>query len=300
MFELVYSRLTLAHARPDGPARPGGVLDDLAATARPTFRLRAAKFHNGDPVTAQDVKFTFERIVTDEGSVAQRLVRRHRHDRRAGPSHRGLPAQAAERRLLPYLAHPNASIVSAKVAQAASNDLSKKEHAIGSGPFRLARVGARQLHALRGQPRVLRPGQPYLDGVRINIVPDEAGIVAALRTKAADMALIADARIAQTLAPGGGRHRQRQAEPELPPPVPQHQAEAARQPQGAPGDRVRDRPEADHRHGRPRQGGITGPLAPALDAVRAPGGRVPELPARRRQGPQLLQEAGVGPVSSRS
>ena len=45
-------------------------------------------------------------------------------------------------------------------------------------------------------------GLPYLDGVRINIVPDEAGLVAALRTKAADVALFAEARAAQRLRSG--------------------------------------------------------------------------------------------------
>src|SRR3989304_2628830 len=28
-----------------------------------TLRLRAAKFHNGDPLTSADVKFTYERIL---------------------------------------------------------------------------------------------------------------------------------------------------------------------------------------------------------------------------------------------
>src|SRR4029077_552651 len=42
-------------------------------------------------------------------------------------------------------------------------------------------------------------GQPYLDGIRINVVPDESGLAAALRTKAADMAIITDAKVAKTL-----------------------------------------------------------------------------------------------------
>ena len=42
-------------------------------------------------------------------------------------------------------------------------------------------------------------GQPYLDGIRINVVPDESGLAAALRTKAADMAIVLDAKVARTL-----------------------------------------------------------------------------------------------------
>src|SRR5439155_1198864 len=40
---------------------------------------------------------------------------------------------------------------------------------------------------------------PYLDGIRINVVPDESSLTAALRTKAADMAIITDAKVARTL-----------------------------------------------------------------------------------------------------
>src|SRR5204862_255270 len=42
-------------------------------------------------------------------------------------------------------------------------------------------------------------GQPYLDGIRINVVPDESSLTAALRTKAADMAIVTDAKVARTL-----------------------------------------------------------------------------------------------------
>src|SRR6185503_17191094 len=70
VFELIYSRLT--SLTPDLAVQP-----DLAEswTVSPdsktfTFKLRAAKFHNGDPLTSADVKFTFDRILTVDGSVA--------------------------------------------------------------------------------------------------------------------------------------------------------------------------------------------------------------------------------------
>jgi glutathione transport system substrate-binding protein len=34
-----------------------------------TFKLRDAKFHNGDPVTAEDVKFTYERILAPDSKA---------------------------------------------------------------------------------------------------------------------------------------------------------------------------------------------------------------------------------------
>src|SRR6185437_7184948 len=101
--------------------------------------------------------------------------------------------------ILPYMASPNASIVSQKVATANANDLSKKEAAIGTGPCKLAEWVPDNYMLLQANTDYFLPGLPYLDGVRINVVPDQAGLVAALRTRAADMAIIDDARTAQSL-----------------------------------------------------------------------------------------------------
>jgi len=139
VFELVYS--TLTRLGPDLSVQP-----DLAEswTISPdgkqiSFRLRPAKFHNGDPVTSADVKFTLERIVNPDTKAVARaffgdIDRIEAPDPRTAVLHLKQPNVA----LLVYLAHPNASVVSQKVAGAAGGDLSRKEHAIGSGPFRLA------------------------------------------------------------------------------------------------------------------------------------------------------------------
>ena len=160
VFELVYS--TLTRLGPDLLVQP-----DLAEswTISPdgkqiSFRLRAAKFHNGDPVTSADVKFTLERIVNpDTKAVARAWFADVDRDRGAGSrgrwsstsSSRTWPSSSTWRTRTPASSRP-------KIAQAAGGDLSKKEHAIGSGPVPAGRVGAGQLHALRGVPRVLRPG----------------------------------------------------------------------------------------------------------------------------------------------
>src|SRR3989442_10755973 len=113
VFELVYS--TLTRLGPDG-----AVLPDLAEswTIAPdakqvTLRLRAAKFHNGDPLTAADVKFTYERILNPDTKAVARaffadLERVDASDPRTVVFHLKQPNVA----LLTYMAHPNASIVS--------------------------------------------------------------------------------------------------------------------------------------------------------------------------------------------
>ena len=248
------------------------------------------------------MKFTLERILNPDTkaggtSLFGDIERVEAPDPRTVVLHLKQPNVA----LLVYLAHPNASIVSAKIAQATSGDLSKKEHAIGSGPFRLGEWAPDNFMRFEAFREFYVQGQPYLDGVRINIVPDEAGIVAALRTKAADMALIADARIAQTLRQEAG------VTVSAKPSLNYHLLflNTKRKPLDNPKVRqaiaVRDRSEADHRHRRARRAAISpAPCPPSLTQYALPVSDYPSFTgatSTRRE--QLLQEANVGPVSSR-
>src|SRR5437763_488636 len=138
VFELVYSRLTSLTA--DLTVQP-----DLAESwtvsgdgKTYTFKLRQAKFHNGDPVTSGDVKFTFDRILNVDGSVAKSLFTDIDHVDTPDAQTVVFVLKQPNVTILPYMASANASIVSQKVANANANDLSKKEAAIGSGPFKLS------------------------------------------------------------------------------------------------------------------------------------------------------------------
>ena len=296
VFELVFS--TLTRLGPDLTVQP-----ELAEswTLSPdgrqvTLRLRAAKFHNGEPLTGADVKYTLERILNPNTKAVARawfvdLDRVESPDPRTVVLHLKQPNVA----LLIYLAHPNTSIVSEKVARAANDDLSRKEHAIGSGPFRLAEWVPDNFMRFEAFREFYVQGQPYLDGVRFNIVPDEAGVTAALRTKAADAALIADARVAQTLGREAGITVS--AKPSLN----YHLLflNTKRKPLDNPKVREAIALSIDRKQiidtvalG---AGDATGPLPPALPFALP----VAEYPLYRRdvaKARQLLQEAGVGPV----
>jgi peptide/nickel transport system substrate-binding protein len=298
VFELVYS--TLTRLGPDLLVQP-----DLAESwviapdgKQISFRLRPAKFHNGDPVTSADVKFTLERIVNPDTKAVARawfldVDRIEASDPRTVVLHLKQPNVA----LLVYLAHPNASVVSQKVAQAAGGDLSRKEHAIGSGPFRLAEWAPDNFMRFEAFREFYVQGQPYLDGIRINIVPDEAGLVAALRTKAADVALIADARVAQTLG------RESSVSVSAKPSLNYHLLflNTKRKPLDNPKVRQAITLAIDRKQiidtvalG---SGDQTGPLPPSLTQYALP---VTDHELYRRdvgKARQLLQEAGVGPVS---
>src|SRR5881296_2228283 len=201
VFELVYSYLM----RLDENL---GVQPDLAASMPTTsadgktvtVKIRSGvKFHNGDPLTSADVKYTFDRILdTKTAAVARSFFTDV--DTIAAPDDTTVVfnLKNPNAALIAYMAHPNTGIVSKKIGEA-NADLSKKETAIGSGPFKLAEWVPDNFMRFDKNKDYYVAGQPYLDGIRINVVPDESGVVAALRTKAADMAIVVDAKVARTL-----------------------------------------------------------------------------------------------------
>jgi len=296
VFELVYSRLTSLTA--DLTIQP-----DLAESwtvsgdgKTYTFKLRAAKWHNGDNLTAADVKFTFDRILTIDGSVAKSLFADI--DNVATPDDRTVVFTLKQPNvtILPYMASPNASIVSQKVAQANNNDLSKKEAAIGSGAFKLAEWVPDNYMLLQANKDYYLSGLPYLDAVRINVVPDQAGIVAALRTKAADMALIEDARTAQSL-------RQEEGVTLDAKPSPNYNLLFINT-KRKPFDNLKVRQAISYAIDRQQivdavalgEGELTGPIAPALSTFALPTSQYPSYKRDVARARQLLQEANVGPV----
>src|SRR5438067_2047371 len=201
VFELVYSYLM----RLDENL---GVQPDLAASMprtspdgkRVTVELRTGvKFHNGDPLTSADVKYTFERILDPKNAAVARSFFTD-VDTITAPDDATVVfnLKNPNAALLAYMAHPNTGIVSKKIGEA-NADLSKKETAIGSGPFKLAEWVPDNFMRFDANKSYYVEGQPYLDGIRINVVPDEASLAAALRTKAADMAIVTHAKVARTL-----------------------------------------------------------------------------------------------------
>ena len=296
VFELVYSRLTSLTA--DLTVQP-----DLAESwtvsqdgKTYTFKLRQAKFHNGDALTSADVKFTFDRILNVDGSVAKSLFTDIDHVDTPDDRTAVFVLKQPNVTILPYMASANASIVSQKVAQANGNDLSKKEAAIGTGPFTLAEWVPDNFMLLQANKDYFIQGLPYLDGVRINVVPDQAGLVAALRTKAADMAIIEDARAAQSVRQEEGITLDAR-------PSPNYNllfVNTARKPF----DNLKVRQAISYAVDRQQivdavalgEGDVTGPIAPALTQFALPTSQYPSYTRDVDKARQLLQEANVSPI----
>ncbi len=148
-----------------------------------TFHLRAAKFHNGAPVTAADVVYSLNRAKTYTGGWGFLLG--------AVKS----IAAADSKTVTIALLHPWAPILADLAIYAFSimpADLLKKEgakffdHPIGSGPYEFVSWQKGSTITLQRNPSWWGP-KPYLDTVKIVNVPNDNTRVLQLEGKQADI-----------------------------------------------------------------------------------------------------------------
>lgn len=197
LFEVVFSRLVTLDGEllpAPGLAASWDISDDGLVY---TFYLHeGVKFHNGEDMTARDVKYTMDRILNPEvGSPvrsffvaieAVSVLNDHTVQFKLSRPHAGL---------LMYLSIPEASIISKDLAE--QEDLNKMANVIGTGPFRLAEWSPDEYMLLERHEAYHLPGLPYLDAIDIRIMPEEASLVAALRAGTVDFAMIETAVTAQ-------------------------------------------------------------------------------------------------------
>jgi peptide/nickel transport system substrate-binding protein len=155
-----------------------------------TFKLRqGVKFHDGQEFTAADVKFTFDRLleksaagksdfsavdkVEPVGKYAVKFVTKE-------------PFAA----LVAALGGFWGFIVSEAGVKKHGGDLNKA--ALGTGPFMLEDWKVEQQMVFKRNPNYFKKGLPVVDELIVRVIPDEANIVAALRTGQVHHAFIED------------------------------------------------------------------------------------------------------------
>ncbi len=162
-----------------------------------TFTLKAnAKFSNGTPVTAADVKASFERLLDEATAAAARsnflsIASIDTPDDATVVFHLSQP----DAPILVAIATINAAIVPASEIAAGSIGTT----AIGSGPFKLDEWQPNAKEVLSANPN-WAGGKTGVDGITISVLPDETAILASLRAGQTDFALINDPLVA-TLVP---------------------------------------------------------------------------------------------------
>jgi peptide/nickel transport system substrate-binding protein len=156
-----------------------------------TFKLhRGVKFHNGRELVADDVKATYERIL----------------DPKVGSGGRGylLAIDAMEvpdkYTIRIHTKEPSASLLagmaggwSAIVSKdALEQKVDLRRAAMGTGPFILQEWVPQSYLKARKNPDYWDKGKPYVDAIELKVIPDEAGILAQLRTGNVHHALLED------------------------------------------------------------------------------------------------------------
>jgi peptide/nickel transport system substrate-binding protein len=152
------------------------------------FHLRkGVKWHhkppvNGRELVAEDVKFTFDRFLTEKGNAERWLL--DSVDR----------VEVVDRYTVKFLLHEpfvwlldvlaNAMcmwIIAPEIAEK-YGDLKRVETAIGTGPFILDHYEPNVKAVFKRNPDYFRPGLPYVDGVEWLVLEDESTALAMYRT----------------------------------------------------------------------------------------------------------------------
>ena len=166
-----------------------------------TFNLRqGVKFHDGSDFTAEDVIASYERILDEEtGSAARSQLLSVESMESPDDYTLVLNLSLPDVPLVAALTSVNLVIMSSDVI---AND-DPNVDVVGTGPFALDSWDAEQKTLLSANTDYWGEG-PYLDGIEIRIIPEEATIMAALRAGEIDFALLNDPLIATLLVDQDG------------------------------------------------------------------------------------------------
>lgn len=153
------------------------------------FKLRRnVKFHDGTEFTSDDVKFTLERVLNPAtGSPGRSFIDQiaavETPDAYTVRIKLNLPLAS----LLSGLASANLSIVEKAAVQRYGN---LQRNVAGTGPYMLAEWVPDNFIRLVRNPNYFRRDLPKIDTIVIRVIPDQASLLAGVRTRALDMATI--------------------------------------------------------------------------------------------------------------
>ncbi len=151
------------------------------------FKVReGVKFHNGKTLDAEDVKYSYERVMDPKTGSGGRgdlvMIKRidvlDRYTLRfvlSGPS-------------APFLINLGGKYNGVIPKGSAPTGRELLQRAVGTGPFSVESFQPNQRLVLKRHDQYWQPGVPYLDGITFIAVPDESSIVAGLRTNQIHMA----------------------------------------------------------------------------------------------------------------
>jgi peptide/nickel transport system substrate-binding protein len=152
------------------------------------FHLRqGVKWHNKPPVNgrefvAEDVKFSYDRVLTDKGSVNRYLLDSVERIEVVDRYTVKFLLKEPYVWLISVLAYPTSMWIIAPEVIQQYGDVKRPETAIGTGPFILERYEPNVKTVFKRNPDYYREGQPYVDGVEWMVINDESTGLAIYRT----------------------------------------------------------------------------------------------------------------------
>jgi peptide/nickel transport system substrate-binding protein len=158
------------------------------------FHLRrGVRWHNKPPVngrelTAEDVKFTYDRFLAEKANPLRFML--DAVDRVEAVDRYTVRFRLKEPFvwLLNMLANPTGTWIVAREVVDKHGDLKRAETAIGTGPFTLERYEPNVKTVFRRNPDYFLAGLPWVDGVEWAVMEDESVQLAAYRTGQLDCA----------------------------------------------------------------------------------------------------------------
>jgi peptide/nickel transport system substrate-binding protein len=166
-----------------------------------TFKLRqGVTFHNGKPMTAADVKYSYDYIRDPKNGSpgagdfqtikAIIVVDDHTVEFHLSTPNAALPMTVTNK----YGGVIPKDYFAAQNAGAAMN-----QRSVGTGPFKLKAFQPNSLLALERHAGYWQKDRPYLDGITFLFLPNSASMLVALRNKRVDLAVLGRPQDAQQL-----------------------------------------------------------------------------------------------------
>ncbi len=171
VIEQVYS--TLMSVDPDAQPYPdlAEKFEQSADGLEYTFHLRkGVKFHDGSDLTAEDVKFTFDRLrAKDSGYSYGSQVETISEVVVVDPHTVTFKLSKPTGPFLVYMAFPGSSIVPKKLVES-GHDLNSKP--VGSGPFKFVSYEPRSMVKFTRNEAFYETGKPYFDALEFHLIAD--------------------------------------------------------------------------------------------------------------------------------
>jgi len=148
-----------------------------------TFVLHSGiKFHDGSPCTAEDVKFTFERLLDPKTAAPYRMYYESIESIQAvDPTTVKFKMKKVDSNFLFNMARGDAVIVSKQSVERL------KSAPVGTGPFKFVDWKRGDSVIMAKNPDYYVKGLPYLDKVTFKFIPDPSAQLAALRAGDVDV-----------------------------------------------------------------------------------------------------------------